>query len=147
MFGHNYLVLVYLLHWTLTIRQALVETAVLQSRIMLKVHTHLNEKHKPYSGSGLSGSCPNLIDRIEEEDIDGKRSNVLQNAKLHGQSNVIASALLKPFANIHVDIIISSAEAEDIEKTSSLDSISDMLPKYRQRSQSLDKVRNLIPIK
>ncbi len=75
----------------------------------------------------ISGSCPNLL----EDNTNGP-----QHAEKLNKPFI--SNLFKNHFNIHVDIVISSAEAEDVAGISSLE---DMLPRYRQRSLSLDKVR------
>ena len=81
--------------------------------------------------SGLCGSCPNLVD------CESSNERPLDSRQKPSNKTFISNMLL----NFHVDIFISSAEAEDIAESSK--SLSDMLPRYRQRSQSLDKVRKI----
>ena len=76
----------------------------------------------------ISGSCPNLL----EDNTNGQQHAEPLNNK------PFISNLFKNHFNIHVDIIISSAEAEDLAGISPFE---DMIPRYRQRSLSLDKVR------
>ena len=104
--------------------------------------------------SAISGSCPNLLsDHIDGEQVvaAGRKLKSHNYNKMKGNNNnnnkpFISNMLMKNhLLNVHVDIIISSAEAKAVAERSSVQPLSDldMLPRYRQRSHSLDKVSNI----
>lgn len=95
---------------------------------------------KPISlcNPALATSCPNLlVEGGQDNTVNNPSPNQTAAKRLPFISNMLGTQF-----GVTMDIVISSAEAEDIEEDSTSFS-SNMLPRSRQRSQSLDRVSEI----